>query len=274
MASLSLTRAWNETAAFVKAEARLLFPLAFMLVALPVGLMEAMIPRASIGERPEAGPWLALLAVAVIGSLLSNIAISDLALRPGTSVGEALRRAARRLPAMAGAALLVCLALVAIFFFISVVVTIAVPGAAEAAAAGAMNSVMQKVVLFTLLALLAVILIVSSRLLLMPAVAASESVGPFSIISRSWRLTAASRGRLLGFVALVGALVLVLRLAAAIVLGSLVIVAAGRPDPGTLSAVLIILIGAIVNMIVSAYLATLAARIYAQLAPDHPTSGS
>ena len=44
MANLSITTAWNETASFVQREARLLFPIAFLLIALPGGLFQMMLP--------------------------------------------------------------------------------------------------------------------------------------------------------------------------------------------------------------------------------------
>ena len=51
MPSLSITRAWNETVEFVRQEARLLLPVAFMLVALPVALMEAIAPPDALAPR-------------------------------------------------------------------------------------------------------------------------------------------------------------------------------------------------------------------------------
>ena len=44
MANLSITEAWNETVAFVTREAHLLFPVSFLLIALPAGLAQLLAP--------------------------------------------------------------------------------------------------------------------------------------------------------------------------------------------------------------------------------------
>ena len=101
MATLSITQAWNETAEFVRREAGLLLPVSFMLLALPNALMELLIlPPPMPGQAPEPAFGCCSSCCSSWPVLIGNVAISYLAIRPGSSVGEALRRGA----AHAGAA--------------------------------------------------------------------------------------------------------------------------------------------------------------------------
>src|SRR5688572_25228939 len=106
MARLSITTAWNESAEFVRREARLLFPVAFLLVSLPGLVLQLAMPAVEPGQATPPGPWLALLPVALSLGLIGTLAISFLALRPGASVGEALQRGLRRFLFLLGASLL------------------------------------------------------------------------------------------------------------------------------------------------------------------------
>ena len=81
MAKLSISTAWAETVAFVQRESRLLFPLAFMLISLPFALLGIVVPQPEPGQMPEVGPWLVLVLVALLVSMIGNVAISYLALR-------------------------------------------------------------------------------------------------------------------------------------------------------------------------------------------------
>jgi len=266
MAKLSITTAWNETAGFVQREARLLFPLSFMLVALPVALLEALMPRAAPGQAPEAGAWMIVALVALLASLAGNLALTQLALKPGASVAEALRHALGRLLPMLAAVLLLIAAGVALLLAIAFLIVLFVTGGAPAADPGVPNEAMQRASLLMLVLIAPILIYFSARLMPMPPVAVAEPGGPFSIISRSWRLTRGHGLKLVGFILLIGVLMSVLRIAIESVLGSLLILAAGPAQPGSVSALLIIAVLAAVNTVVAVYLATLIARIYAQLA--------
>ena len=105
------------------------------------------------------------------------------------------------------------------------------------------------------------------RLMLSTPVAAAEAGGPIAILRRSWRLTGSHFWQLLGLLLLVTVLVLVVALVVQLVGGSLIVLIAGTPQPGSLSAILLLLLSAIMNTVVTVYLATLISRVYAQLAP-------
>ena len=275
MVNVSVTSAWNETAAFVKREARLLFPLACMLIALPVAVLQALAPAATPGEMPEPGLWLALIPLVMIASLVGNIAISYLAVRPNQSVRDGLDRGARRFLPLFGAALILLVALMAIFFVASIVAALVVPGAAAGAAGGQPTPAFGLLVLVLSLLLLPVILFAATRFLLMTPIAAAEEGGPIAIIRRSWALTAGYFWKLFGFLVLMLIAMWVVMFAVQVVGGSAIILLAGQPRPGNASALLLILLMAALNTVIAVYFTTMVARIYAQFAsPAASTSGT
>ena len=110
MATLSIGKAWEETAAFVAREAALLLPVALLFVALPIVLLQEMTPpelvqwSASMKGTMPAVPgsyWFSLL-LAVVLIWFGSLTLFALALRPGISVAEALRLALHRLPVLIG----------------------------------------------------------------------------------------------------------------------------------------------------------------------------
>jgi hypothetical protein len=107
----------------------------------------------------------------------------------------------------------------------------------------------------------------------MTPVAAAETGGPVSILKRSWRLTSGHTLRLFGFILVVVIVFLVVMLAVSAIFGSVIILAAGQPQDGNLSSVLIALVGGVTNAALGLFLTSMIARIYAQLAAD-PISGS
>lgn len=267
MASLSVTQAWNETAEFVKRESGLLFPLAFMLIALPLALMEVFTPvPAAPGEMPPAGLWLLLFPIAMVASLIGNVAISHLALRPGVSVGEAIGRGARSFPSLLGAFLLLMIAAAIAFFVVTMIMVMIVPGAIADAQSGAVTGAIATATLLTLLAMLPLMLFFWARLMLMTPVAAAEQAGPIALIARSWALTRGHALKLVGFMLLVLILVMVVSLAVQAVAGLLFALVAGPPEPGSTSRLLVTLVMAGVNTVITACLTSFIARIYARLA--------
>jgi membrane-anchored glycerophosphoryl diester phosphodiesterase (GDPDase) len=126
--------------------------------------------------------------------------------------------------------------------------------------------------LFMVLILLPIAFYFGARLLAMTPVAAAESVSPFEIIGRSWRLTAPFAWKLVAFLVLTTILIGVLRGAIGAVAGILFALFAGPLEPGSTSAWLVIIVMARVNTVVVAYFASRVARIYAQLSGDTEVS--
>ena len=260
MAGLSISNAWNETTGVVKRNAQLLFPIAFLLVALPSAMMQAAMPVAQAGAAPEFGLLgLVLIPVVVVLSILGSLAISYLALRPQATGGDALSRGAKRLLPVLGAGVLLIIAFILLSIPFVLLFYVAAGGAA--ATAETMGGGAFLVMLVWALAFVALWV----RLMLITPVAAGEDGGPVAIIRRSWNLTAGHFWKLLGFVVLIAILFLVVTLAITAVGGILIFAIAGTPQPGSVASFLMLLLSAVLNTVVTVYFTSLIARIYAQL---------
>src|SRR5580765_4017813 len=104
---LSVSTAWDETAALAKRKAWRLFLIAFSLLSLPAAILRLIAPVTAPGHLPEAGSWLLLVPIVTVASLIGAVAISRLALRPGEGAAAALAAGLRRCAPLLGAALLV-----------------------------------------------------------------------------------------------------------------------------------------------------------------------
>lgn len=262
MANLSVSKAWSETAAFMSREAGLVLPVAFLLIALPGAAMQLFMPTGEPGSPPEAGLWLLLIPIVVIASIIGSIAITHLALRPGSSVGEALQVGLRRFLPLFLASLLI-----GIVAGIILVLLVALLVGGENLAAAEVNplAVMGPMMLVFFIAFI-LSLAIWIRLMLMTPVATAEGLGPIGIIRRSWQLTAGYFWKLLGLMILLIIVALVVTLAISAVLGILLILVAGPPEPGSVSMIVLAIVSALIQSVLSAVLVTLIARIYVQLA--------
>lgn len=134
MASFSISAAWDDMIGFVRRESSLLVPVALATFGAAGMLMSFAMPKDMPSDAApviDARIWLLIPVLLLLG--LGNLSVNILALTPGTSVGEALRRGALRLPAMIGAAALFGLA----FLIVLIVASIIVVPIAGSAAAGA-----------------------------------------------------------------------------------------------------------------------------------------
>ena len=260
MKRLSITTAWNETAAFVKRDAGALFTIAFALMALPGVIMQALAPQPTPEDMNVSGLWLLLLPVVIILSMAGSIAISALALRRETIVGSAIAHGFRRFLPLLGATFLIGLAAMLLMLPVVVLFGVSVTEltAPSAGAAGTM--------LLAMFVLLIVFLAVWVRLMLMTPVAAAEPTGPIAIIRRSWALTAGHFWKLLGFVLLFGVAGLVVVSVITFIVGIVITLVAGAPEPGSVSNVLMLVLGGLLNAAFIVFFTTMIARIYAQLA--------
>jgi len=263
MTKLSLTTAWNETVAFVKREARLLLPIALLLNALPMAVATASVPELRQGGTAQGGLWLLLVPLAAFVGTIGHVAISYLALRPGRTVGEALARGLKRFLPILGLYLLVGLALGIAMTLILVLVTLlfgvdtSAPRPEQLAGVAVLGIAL----------VLPLMLFAATRLMFVTTVAAVEEGGPIAILRRTWALTGPVFWTLLGFLILSGILALVINIVAQTILGIPILIVSGPPRPGSLSGVVVLLLGALVSTVVTVFLTTMTARIYAQLAP-------
>ncbi|MDB5701812.1 MAG: hypothetical protein JWL66_2011 [Sphingomonadales bacterium] len=102
---ISMNIVWEDTVKFLRREAGLVIPLA-LATSLVGDVVNTLVPVNVAGVQPN--PLLSLLTfLAVLWTIVGQLAIMALVLRPGSSVGEALVLGIRRLPILIGAALLV-----------------------------------------------------------------------------------------------------------------------------------------------------------------------
>ncbi|CAN5316769.1 hypothetical protein BH09PSE3_BH09PSE3_24600 [soil metagenome] len=102
---ISMNVVWEDTVAFLRREAGLVIPLA-LATSLVGDVVNSLAAPATAAAPPN--PLLSVVTLAaVIWTIIGQLAIMALVLRPGSSVGEALSLAVRRLPTLIGAALLV-----------------------------------------------------------------------------------------------------------------------------------------------------------------------
>jgi hypothetical protein len=236
---MNLSAAWDETAAFARREARLLFPLAFLCLALPAAIVQAAAPVTALGAAPRPGLWLAALPVLLCASLIGALAISALAL--GRAPRAAFGVAMRRFPALLGAAVPVLLG-------------------------GSLLMLSAALSVYALLAALPLMLFFWVRLILLTPAAAAGKGGPIALIRRSWALTGGHFWPLLGFVLLAIVVSLVVLIAAGAIGGLLVTLVLGRPEPGSAAMLLTLLGAALLQAVIGGLFTAFVARLYAQLA--------
>lgn len=259
-AKLSIGTAWNEAAAFVRKERRLLAPVVLGLILLPSVVSTMVQPLTPAGESPEPGAWMIVAFLMILVMMTGQMAIVLLSDNWRGSVGEAIGRAARRLLALVGVALMVMLPLILILSLVLAVAGVADSGggriAADSLGAGAWLAV---------LAFFGAALFFAVRLLPLVAVIARGTGGPVASLKRTFQLTRGQFWKLLAFVLLLAIAFIIAAAAVGAVVGSLVILALGRPEQWSVSLLLIALAGGLVQAaFVTVYTAMLA-RIADQL---------
>lgn len=258
MAAMSIGKAWEETVPFVSRERSLLFPVALLFVALPGLIFQEMIPpelakwNMAKSSMPDVPPsfWLAMtLTIAIIW--FGSLALFALALRPGISVGEALRLSFARLPVLLGAGLAILGALLGLFIGILLIAGI-LSFAAKALGAALAGLLM--------MALGIVAIFVSVRLMLLNPVVIDGRDGVMASIRHSWALTRGHFWRLLGFLFILTILSAIAGAAAQTifgVIGGLVGGAEGARLTGGIAA-------ALVSTVIQVYMLVMIARLYRQ----------
>ncbi|WP_420145503.1 hypothetical protein [Sphingobium sp.] len=267
MATMSIGKAWEEATAFVAREAALLFPVALLFVALPGLILQEMTP-------PQLQAWLAqpkadtipamppgfglAMVITILLIWFGSLALFALALRPGISVGEALRMSFARLPVLIGTAL-VAVGAVAALFVIAAVVGVAIALASKQMAAA--------VSMLLGFGAAGVVFYASIRLVLLNPVVIDGRLGVMDSLRRAWALTRGHFGRLFGFLVVVMLLSTIAGSAAQAIIGSLGGLVAG-PDGARLAGGIA---GAAVSAVVQVYMLVMLARLYRQALPQDVT---
>ncbi|WP_309661087.1 glycerophosphoryl diester phosphodiesterase membrane domain-containing protein [Sphingomonas sp.] len=266
MAELSISRAWDETRTVIARDGSLLTTIALALFVLPGVVSDVAAPEAPAGQLPKFGYWTVLTIIALLITLVGQLAVIRLAIGSGLTVGEAIRHGARRTPAYLAATLMWLLP----FLVVAMLITGKVVGPAKAASPAAALG---------LILLCGVLLFFAIRMLMTSPVASAEPVGPVEILRRSWQLTRGHWLRLFGFFVAVIIAAVVTIIAVSAVGGILAQLIFGGVAPLTVGALLVALLIQVVSALVSVILMVMLARIYVQLGGEGaavkvPTSGT
>ena len=260
MSSLSIGKAWDEAKSALLANRKLIVPVALGLILLPAVVVSMVEPRVPPGEQPPGGLWMLVALAMVMVMIVGQLAIVLLVNGWHGSVGEAIGKAGRRTPTFILAALAY---LVPVILLFSVLLGLAGAGTSAGQVDWAnFNSTGWLVLMLFLL----VLIFVSVRLLPLLPVVASEGIGAVASLKRSYALTAGQFFRLFGFITLLMIAFLILALTIGAVIGGLVRLTLGEPDPWTLALLLIALAGGLVQAGFVMVYAGMIARIYVQLA--------
>lgn len=258
MATMAIGKAWEEAVAFVRREATLLFPVAMLFVALPSVLLGEMTPPeltawaaqpVKSSAPPITGGYALTILISVLFVWFGSLTLFALALRPGISVGEALRLSLSRLPVLIGTTMLAGAVLALAVILVAMLSVLVAPAVA---ATGLVVIVVMGLAIFG-----------GVRLLLLNPVVIDGQDGVLVSLRRSWALTKGHFWRLAGFMAL---LVLVSAIAAGAAQAVLGIIGGLLGGPS-----LARLIGGIgaaaVSTVVQVYMLAMLARLYRQTQP-------
>jgi len=255
--SVSIGTAWSEAAAFVAAEKRLLAPLVLALMVLPTTVSQLIQPANPFVDSGGMRPWMVIGLVALLIGLVGQMAVSRLAMGADRSLGSTIGLALRRLPATLGAFILFFLVASLVLIPSIVVITLVSGGQA----AGGING-LTVLVVFALM----------PRILIAPALAMTEPLGPWGLIKATWRATRGQYWRLLSFFLLFLVASLIVAVAVSAVVGSFATLALGKPEPLTVSRLLVALAGGLVQGTVATIYAAMIGRLLVQL-PGASTKG-
>ncbi|WHO38248.1 hypothetical protein PMI04_017070 [Sphingobium sp. AP49] len=260
MATISIGKAWEEAVAFVAREAALLFPVALLFVALPGLILQEMTPpqlaewmidpkRTGLPDIPPGFALASLLGVVLIW--FGSLTLFALALRPGISVGEALRLGLARLPVLLGTALLAMFLLAALVLAsIVVAVLLGLIAPPLGNAAGALLGILVG----------GVALFASIRLMLLNPAVIDGNQGVIQSLRHAWALTRGCAWRLLGFIMLLTIVSAIASMAAQTIFGAIAGLVGG---PGAAQ-----LVGGIaaaaVSTVIQVYMLVMLSRIYRQ----------
>jgi hypothetical protein len=259
MNGLSISRAWDEAKAILAREGHLLAAVALALVVLPQLVLAVV--GVPIGAQATPASQLIYIAAVLLG-FVAQIALNRLAIGPSVRVADAIVQGFTRvLPVFLVLALVtILLAIVAVV----IAMLLSAAGVGILPAAGKQPPASLLILLILLMAAAAAIF-----QLVFP-VAAAETGNPVRLFVRSWQMARGPYLRLLGFIVSV---FITLGLVAALMqmgVGSIILLLAGRPTPGSLSALLVGLVAGVVQGAFTVVVAVMQARIYAQIAggPD------
>ena len=265
MPKLSLSQAWDEARAILAHDGRLFGAVGLALFVLPGLILNVSMPDTPAGAMPPPGPWLIVALLAVLVSLVGQLATIRLAIGPHLTVGAAIMHGLKRLAPYVLAVLIW-------------IIPILLIGSALVAILKIQGDRPSVPVALALILLTFVGFFLGVRLMLTSAVASAEGSGPFRILRRSWDLSIGNWWRLFAFLLFFALGALCLLWAVESVFGVLARVMFGDIAPLTIGGLLVAIVTQLVSAIVSVIFFVIIARIYVQRAggeaqPSVPSSG-
>ena len=258
MASLSISRAWEETKARIAVDGKLMAVVGAALILLPGIVVGVLSPEGAGGNL---GSGLLFTLSSLLG-LIGQLAIIRLSIGTAVSVGEAIAHGARRMPIYLLAVLIVVLGMfLALIPIIAIAYALGAPiesGCERAFAESPAGAVL-------MLFYSALVCFVAIRLLLSSPVASEEPAGATEILRRSWALTAGHWWRLFAFIILFFIAALVVLFVVDWGATALAVIPFGAVEPMSLSALVVAVLSSLVNAGMTMLLAVMLARIYVQL---------
>lgn len=255
MHGLSISNAWDETQRIIARDGRLLASVALALIVFPETVLAVV--GFPMGVQPSLISSLVYLLVILLG-FTAQIAVNRLAIGPGITVGGAIRRGFQRLLPVIAALLALAFSLFLVLMIIALI--LGLTGLAVAPGLG-----QQPPPAIIVLLLMFAVLSFAVCQLFVP-VAAAEPGGPIRLFARSWELARPAYLRLLAFVIMVFAGILLVGLIGQFVFGSAVLLTLGPPRPGTVAALVLGLFAGILQAAFAVTMSVMLARIYIQLA--------
>ncbi len=267
MAKVSISRAWDDSKAMLRRNAGLLATVALALFVVPSVVGDMVTPPTPAGEVARFGYWTIVSGVALLISLVGQLAVIRLALSSDQTVGQAIAHAARRAPVYLAATFLWLLPFVLIGGGLATRLVGQTPP--DPLAAG------------VFLLLFATGLYVAVRMLLTSAVASEERLNPVATVKRSWSLSRGNAFRLFVFLILLLIAAFITMAAVAAVVGLLARATFGDLEPMTLGRLLVSLASQIVGAAMTVVFMVMLARLYTQISgrdqsavASVPTTGS
>lgn len=258
MNSLSISAAWDEAKVILRREGKLLATVALALIVFPQTVFAVV--GAPVGPESSGISMITYVLVVLLGCA-AQIALNRLAIGPAVTVGSAISTGFRRLGSVLVVGLLMAIAVVAVAVLLLLILgslrLITIPAAGQTPPPS------------LLLLLMIIILPAFALFQLVFPLAAVETGNPLRLISRAWSLARHNYLRLLAFIAIILVGFVLVVLAIQLGLGSVIVVALGKPSPGTVSALVLGVISGLVQAGFTMLTAVMIARIYVQLAGRH-----
>lgn len=260
VASISVSKAWEETGAFIKRERRLVGPLVLALVFLPTLVFRMFAPPMSMdqmmaGTYPAYLPWLSYGLLFI--QLIAGASLILMALGSSDAVGTSIAAGFKRAIVVVLATLLGALIATPILVVVLVIASISggMPTNPAAMPPGFMLIVGLITIAFLLLAL---------RIILYVPAAVAEPIGPWVALKRGWALGRGNGGRLIATMLLLLIGAAVLSFAATAVVGSVTQLALGSNQGATLGGMLVGLVAAAIGAAVFVVQYVMLANLYRQ----------